>query len=50
MLFRSEVLKRKDFPLGDESYTSPLVKTQHSEPFQLPVMPVMQTDLAGVPG
>lgn len=50
MLFRSEVLKRRDFPLGDESYTASLVKTQHSEPFRLPVEPVMQTDLAGVPG
>ena len=27
LLFRSEVLKRKDFPLGDESCTAPLVKT-----------------------
>ncbi|HEY2115842.1 MAG TPA: radical SAM protein [Candidatus Angelobacter sp.] len=26
LLFRSEVLQRKDFPLGDESYTSPLLK------------------------
>jgi radical SAM superfamily enzyme YgiQ (UPF0313 family) len=34
LLFRSEVLKRKDFPLGDESYTAPLVKAQHSQPFE----------------
>lgn len=26
LLFRSEVLQRKDFPLGDEAYTAPLVK------------------------
>jgi radical SAM superfamily enzyme YgiQ (UPF0313 family) len=31
LLFRSEVLQRKDFPLGDESYTAPLLKAQHSE-------------------
>ena len=30
LLFRSEVLKRKDFPLGDESYTAPLVKARES--------------------
>lgn len=34
LLFRSEVLKRKDFPLGDESYTAPLIKAQHSQPFE----------------
>ena len=28
-LFRSEVLRRKDFPLGDESYTAPLIKARH---------------------
>jgi len=33
MLFRAEVLQRKDFPLGDESYTAPLLKARHSEPF-----------------
>jgi hypothetical protein len=32
LLFRSEVLQRKDFPLGDESYTSPLLKVQPSLP------------------
>jgi len=26
LLFRSEVLKRKDFPLGDESWTGTLLK------------------------
>jgi radical SAM superfamily enzyme YgiQ (UPF0313 family) len=30
LLFRSEVLKRKDFPLGDESYTGPLLKADHT--------------------
>jgi hypothetical protein len=34
LLFRSEVLQRKDFPLGDESYRLPLVKAQHSEPLE----------------
>ena len=29
LLFRSEVLQRKDFPLGDESYTAPLLKADH---------------------
>jgi radical SAM superfamily enzyme YgiQ (UPF0313 family) len=29
LLFRSEVLQRKDFPLGDESYVAPLVKARH---------------------
>lgn len=31
LLFRSEVLQRKDFPLGDESYSSPLLKARHTE-------------------
>jgi radical SAM superfamily enzyme YgiQ (UPF0313 family) len=31
LLFRSEVLQRKDFPLGDESNTAPLLRAQHSE-------------------
>jgi radical SAM superfamily enzyme YgiQ (UPF0313 family) len=31
LLFRSEVLQRKDFPLGDESYTGPLLKARHTE-------------------
>jgi radical SAM superfamily enzyme YgiQ (UPF0313 family) len=35
MLFRSEVLQRKDFPLGDESYRLPLLKAQHNEPLEL---------------
>jgi hypothetical protein len=30
LLFRSEVLQRKDFPLGDESYTAPLLKANHA--------------------
>jgi radical SAM superfamily enzyme YgiQ (UPF0313 family) len=29
LLFRSEVLQRRDFPLGDESYAAPLLKAQH---------------------
>jgi radical SAM superfamily enzyme YgiQ (UPF0313 family) len=29
LLFRSEVLQRKDFPLGDEAYDAPLVKARH---------------------
>jgi len=31
LMFRSEVLQRKDFPLGDESYTAPLLKARHTE-------------------
>src|SRR5260221_4469256 len=34
LLFRSEVLQRKDFPLGDEAYTAPLLKARHSEALQ----------------
>ena len=34
LLFRSEVLQRKDFPLGDESYTAPLLKARHMESIQ----------------
>ena len=29
LLFRAEVLQRKDFPLGDESYVAPLIKADH---------------------
>jgi radical SAM superfamily enzyme YgiQ (UPF0313 family) len=32
LLFRSEVLQRKDFPLGDESYSAPLIKADHPAP------------------
>jgi radical SAM superfamily enzyme YgiQ (UPF0313 family) len=35
LLFRSEVLQRKDFPLGDEAYTAPLVKAEHAAPLEL---------------
>jgi radical SAM superfamily enzyme YgiQ (UPF0313 family) len=35
LLFRSEVLQRKDFPLGDEAYTSPLLKASHSQAQEL---------------
>ena len=38
LLFRSEVLQRKDFPLGDEAYTAPLVKAKHWEPMALEQM------------
>jgi radical SAM superfamily enzyme YgiQ (UPF0313 family) len=29
LLFRSEVMQRRNFPLGDESYTGPLLKAEH---------------------
>lgn len=32
LLFRAEVLQRRRFPLGDEAYTAPLVKTTHAAP------------------
>jgi radical SAM superfamily enzyme YgiQ (UPF0313 family) len=35
LLFRSEVLQRKDFPLGDERYDSPLIKAEHPAPLVL---------------
>jgi radical SAM superfamily enzyme YgiQ (UPF0313 family) len=35
LLFRSEVLQRKDFPLGDERYDGALIKAEHSEPLVL---------------
>jgi hypothetical protein len=35
LLFRSEVLQRKDFPLGDESYTAPLLKASHTQVLEL---------------
>lgn len=34
VLFRAEIDQRLGFPLGDESYTAPLVKAQHSQPFE----------------
>jgi hypothetical protein len=30
LLFRSEVMQRRNFPLGDESYTGPLLKAGHN--------------------
>jgi len=30
LLFRAEVFLRRDFPLGDESYTAPLVRAEHA--------------------
>ena len=41
LLFRSEVLQRKDFPLGDEAYTSPLLKVDH----RLPMVPEQLAEL-----
>jgi radical SAM superfamily enzyme YgiQ (UPF0313 family) len=39
LLFRYEVLRRKDFPLGDESYSAPLLKANHApDPVQLPIL------------
>ena len=35
LLFRSEVLQRKGFPLGDERYTGPLLKTEYPAELQL---------------
>jgi len=35
LLFRSEVLQRKDFPLGDEAYTAPFLKASHTQPLVL---------------
>ena len=35
LLFRSEVMQRKDFPLGEEGYARPLLKALHSQPFGL---------------
>jgi radical SAM superfamily enzyme YgiQ (UPF0313 family) len=35
LLFRSEVMQRKDFPLGEEGYVAPLLKASHSQPFGL---------------
>jgi hypothetical protein len=30
LLFRSEVMQRKGFPLGDEAYSGPLLKARHT--------------------
>jgi radical SAM superfamily enzyme YgiQ (UPF0313 family) len=35
LLFRSEVLQRKDFPLGVEGCDAPLLKASHRQPFGL---------------
>jgi radical SAM superfamily enzyme YgiQ (UPF0313 family) len=35
LLFRSEVLQRKGFPLGDESYVGPLLKSERAADLQL---------------
>jgi radical SAM superfamily enzyme YgiQ (UPF0313 family) len=40
LLFRSEVLQRKDFPLGDESYSAPLLKAEHAAPLAVPQLAV----------
>ena len=42
LLFRAEVLQRKDFPLGDEAYTAPLVKARHTQPFDTQPMVSVQ--------
>ena len=34
VLFRAEIDQRLGFPLGDESYTSPLVKVSHAQPIE----------------
>jgi radical SAM superfamily enzyme YgiQ (UPF0313 family) len=34
ILFRAEIDQRLGFPLGDESYTAPLVKARHSQPLE----------------
>ena len=34
LLFRAEVMQRRDFPLGDEAYTAPLIKARHSAPLE----------------
>jgi radical SAM superfamily enzyme YgiQ (UPF0313 family) len=33
LLFRSEVMQRRNFPLGDEAYSAPLMKAEHSRAF-----------------
>jgi radical SAM superfamily enzyme YgiQ (UPF0313 family) len=38
LLFRAEVMQRKDFPLGDEAYTAPLVKAEHNAVIELQQM------------
>ncbi len=42
LLFRGEVLQRKDFPLGDEEYRAPLLKARHSEPLEQKQMAMVQ--------
>jgi len=38
LMFRGEVMQRKDFPLGDEAYAGELIKARHTEGFDL--MPI----------
>jgi len=38
LLFRREVMQRKDFPLGDEAYAGELIKAVHDQPFDLTPM------------
>ena len=40
LLFRGEVLQRKDFPLGDESYSAPLLQTDLPAPQLVPQLAV----------
>jgi radical SAM superfamily enzyme YgiQ (UPF0313 family) len=42
LLFRSEVMQRKDFPLGEEGYVAPLLKASHSQPFGLQQMAALK--------
>ena len=41
LLFRHEVLKRMDFPLGDEAWCGTLLKAEHREPFTLEQAPAL---------
>lgn len=38
LLFRREVMQRKDFPLGDQAYTGELIKAIHRQPLDLSPM------------
>ncbi len=33
LLFRSEVMQRRNYPLGDEAYSAPLLKAAHTRAF-----------------
>jgi radical SAM superfamily enzyme YgiQ (UPF0313 family) len=38
LLFRREVMQRKNFPLGDDAYQGTLLKAEHSVPFDASVL------------